>query len=86
MQLTLQTQLETSQALARGLQGEVEKKLCSASDMQLKLEYVMKRNAELEAEAIENEMLRRKLHNQVQELKGTSPLPLFSDDMLIVAR
>jgi kinesin family member C1 len=69
-QLTLQAHLDASQRLALSLQEEVEKRLGSASEMQIQLEETMKRNEFLEAEAIVNEQLRRKLHNQIQELKG----------------
>ncbi|PVF97935.1 kinesin-domain-containing protein [Serendipita vermifera] len=68
--LSLQAQLDASQRLARSLQEEVEKRLGSASEMQIQLETVLRRNEILEAEAIENEQLRRKLHNEIQELKG----------------
>jgi len=71
-QLTLQAHLDASQRLARSLQEEVEKRLGSASEMQIQLEKTMKRNEFLEAEAVINEQLRRKLHNQIQELKGWS--------------
>jgi kinesin family protein C1 len=70
--LSLQAQLDASQRLARSLQEEVEKRLGSASEMQIQLETVLRRNEILEAEAIENEQLRRKLHNEIQELKGVS--------------
>ena len=69
-QLTLQAHLDASQRLARSLQEEVDRRLGSASEMQIQLEKTMKRNEFLEAEAIINEQLRRKLHNQIQELKG----------------
>ncbi len=68
--LTLQAHLDASQRLARSLQDEVERRLDNASDMQIKLEQTLKRNELLEAEAIVNEQIRRKLHNQIQELKG----------------
>jgi kinesin family protein C1 len=66
----LQAQLEASQQLTLSLQQEVEKKMGNASEMELKLEFTLKRNAFLEAEAIANEQIRRKLHNQIMELKG----------------
>lgn len=62
--------METAQSLAHSLQAEVEKRLSNASDLHLRLESALKRIEFLEAEARENEALRRKLHNQVQDLKG----------------
>lgn len=65
-------QLSASQALTRELQAEVESRLSSNSDLRLKLDRAEKTIARLEAEAHENELVRRKLHNMVQELKGES--------------
>ncbi|CAG7846979.1 Kinesin-like protein klpA [Serendipita indica DSM 11827] len=70
IQLSLKAQLEASQRLASSLQQEVERRLGSASELQLQLETVRKRNEFLEAEAQANEQIRRRLHNQIQELKG----------------
>jgi kinesin family member C1 len=70
VQHTLQAQLEASQRFVLSLQQEVEKKMGNASEMESKLEFTLKRNAFLEAEAIANEQIRRKLHNQIMELKG----------------
>jgi kinesin family protein C1 len=70
VQHTLQAQLEASRQLAQSLQEEVEKKRDNASEMEVKFELTLKRNAFLEAEAIANEQIRRKLHNQIMELKG----------------
>jgi kinesin family protein C1 len=83
-QLTLQAHLDASQRLARSLQEEVEKRLGSASEMQIQLERALKRNEFLEAEAFINEQLRRKLHNQIQELKGTlyEGVRVVDDDLL----
>ncbi|KAG8777721.1 kinesin-like nuclear fusion protein [Serendipita sp. 398] len=70
IQLTLQAQLDASQRLASSLQQEVERRLGGASELQLQLEMLQKRNQFLEEEAHINEQIRRKLHNQIQELKG----------------
>jgi kinesin family protein C1 len=70
VQMNLQAQLDASQRLAKSLQTETEKRLGNASEMQYKLEAALKRNEYLEAEALVNEQIRRKLHNQIQELKG----------------
>lgn len=71
--LSLETQLSASQALTRELQAEVESRLSSNSDLRLKLDRAEKTIARLESEAHENELVRRRLHNMVQELKGESP-------------
>ena len=71
--LTLETQLSASQALTRELQAEVEARLSSNSGLRLKLDRAEKTITRLEAEAHENELVRRRLHNMVQELKGESP-------------
>jgi hypothetical protein len=70
--LTLETQLSASQALTRELQAEVESRLSSNSNLRLKLDRAEATIERLEAEAHENELVRRKLHNMVQELKGES--------------
>lgn len=70
--LTLETKLSASQALARELQAEVEARLSSNSGLRLKLDRAEKTITRLEAEAHENELVRRRLHNMVQELKGES--------------
>ena len=72
--LTLETQLSASQALTRELQAEVESRLSNNSDLRLKLDRAEKTITRLEAEAHENELVRRRLHNMVQELKGESPI------------
>lgn len=74
VQLTLQAQLEASQRLCVSLQEEAEKRRENATDMELKVETLIKRNEFLEQEAVINEQLRRKLHNQIMELKGAPPL------------
>jgi kinesin family protein C1 len=76
---TLQTQLASLRAANNGTAGTV-------SSLRLDLEAAQRRIDELEADAREAEMVRRRLHNMVQELKGNIRVfarvrPLLSSDV-----
>ena len=76
---TLQAQLASLRAANDGTAGTV-------ASLRLDLEGALRRIDELEAEAREAEMVRRRLHNMVQELKGNIRVfarvrPLLSSDL-----
>jgi len=68
--LTLTTQNNVLHAQITALQSSLNTGTSSISSLHLQLESAQARVKELEAEAIESEGVRRKLHNMVQELKG----------------
>lgn len=68
--ITLTTQVSSLQAQLSALNATLECKVADASGLRLELEDARKRVLELEDELREAEMIRRKLHNTVQELKG----------------
>jgi kinesin family member C1 len=68
--LTLTTQNNVLHAQITALQSSLNTGTSSISSLHLQLESAQARVKELEAEAIEAEGVRRKLHNMVQELKG----------------
>ncbi|KAI0060654.1 kinesin-domain-containing protein [Artomyces pyxidatus] len=69
-QLTLKVQNNALQAQISALQSSFDFSAETVSKLRLDLETAQKRVATLEQEAREAEMVRRKLHNMVQELKG----------------
>jgi kinesin family protein C1 len=69
-QLALRTQNEALQAQSLAAQSERGAIQAENARLRLELEQALQRIAELETEAREAEMHRRKLHNTVQELKG----------------
>ena len=68
--ITLTTQVSSLQAQLSALNATLECKVADALGLRLELEDARKRVLELEDELREAEMIRRKLHNTVQELKG----------------
>ncbi|KAI0314595.1 P-loop containing nucleoside triphosphate hydrolase protein [Amylostereum chailletii] len=68
--LTLQVRNNAIQAQLNDLQSSFDFSAGTVSKLRLDLETAQKRVVELEHEAHEAEMIRRKLHNLVQELKG----------------
>jgi len=69
-QLTLTTQNNALQAQVHTLQSSSDCSAEAVSKLRHDLDRAQKRVAELEQEAREAEMIRRRLHNLVQELKG----------------
>lgn len=69
-QVSLTAQLGALQAEKAAVQVEFDRTCGSKADLALQFERAQKRIAELECETREGEMVRRKLHNMVQELKG----------------
>lgn len=69
-QLLLRGQVQAFQTKFAGLQTESEGLLSSRSRLLIELEEANARAQQLEADLRDAETLRRKLHNQVQELKG----------------
>ncbi|CCM01834.1 uncharacterized protein FIBRA_03902 [Fibroporia radiculosa] len=84
--VALSTQVSAMQAQQAAMQAQSDVALRDKLDITLELEAERKRRVELEQELREAETLRRKLHNQVQELKGNIRVfcrvrPLLSSDM-----
>lgn len=69
-QLTLTTQCSALQAHNTALQSALDAEKTKNSALCLDLESSAQTTAQLKQEAREAEMMRRKLHNMVQELKG----------------
>ncbi|KIL56904.1 hypothetical protein M378DRAFT_188507 [Amanita muscaria Koide BX008] len=69
-QIALTSQNTALQAQVSALQTQVDNYARTISEMRIKLEESDREVAELKLEAMESEMIRRKLHNTVQELKG----------------
>ncbi|KAG8854871.1 kinesin-like nuclear fusion protein [Tulasnella sp. 330] len=69
-QLLLESQVAALQAQCSALSSEKDAQASSKSKLALNLDSAATRIAELENELRDAETLRRKLHNQVQELKG----------------
>lgn len=85
-QVALSTQLSAMQAQHGATQAQLDGQHRAYLDVTIELEAARKRITELEHEARESETLRRKLHNQVQELKGNIRVfcrvrPLLSSDI-----
>ena len=68
--LTLTAQNNALQVQLQTLRSSLDYSSADASNMRLELESLRKKTAELEDELLEAEMVRRRLHNMVQELKG----------------
>ena len=71
--LTLTTQVTALQTQVSTLQTALDTTTTSSSQLRMDLEKERQRVAELEEETRAGEMLRRKLHNMVQELKVRTP-------------
>ncbi|KAF8835948.1 kinesin-domain-containing protein [Paxillus ammoniavirescens] len=69
-QITLNAQVNALQVEKTALQAQLDAVTSTVSQRTLDQQAAMRRIAELEAEAREAELIRRKLHNMVQELKG----------------
>ncbi|KAM6496531.1 kinesin domain containing protein [Amanita muscaria] len=69
-QIALTSQNTALQAQVSALQTQVDDYARTISEMRIKLEESDREVAELKLQAMESEMIRRKLHNTVQELKG----------------
>ncbi|KIK98129.1 hypothetical protein PAXRUDRAFT_824196 [Paxillus rubicundulus Ve08.2h10] len=69
-QITLNAQVNALQVEKTALQAQLDAVTSAVSQRTLDQQAAMRRIAELEAEAREAELVRRKLHNMVQELKG----------------
>ncbi|KAF8185960.1 kinesin-domain-containing protein [Pholiota molesta] len=68
--LTLTTQNHALEAQSTALQSQIDVYARTVSEMALKLEAAQKQVEDLKREAMDSELVRRKLHNMVQELKG----------------
>ncbi|KAF9244213.1 P-loop containing nucleoside triphosphate hydrolase protein [Melanogaster broomeanus] len=79
-QITLNAQIDALQAEKTALQAQLDATTSRVSQQILDQEYTQRRIAELEAEAREAEMVRRKLHNMVLDLKGN--IRVFCRDIM----
>ncbi|KIK43747.1 hypothetical protein CY34DRAFT_803488 [Suillus luteus UH-Slu-Lm8-n1] len=68
--ITLNAQINALQAQKAAMQMQLDAVMSTSSDRTLELETAYRRILDLEQDARESEMVRRKLHNMVQELKG----------------
>ncbi|KAG2136065.1 kinesin-domain-containing protein [Suillus bovinus] len=68
--ITLNAQINALQAQKAAMQMQLDALMTTSSDRTLELETAHRRILDLEQDARESEMVRRKLHNMVQELKG----------------
>ncbi|KAG1767561.1 P-loop containing nucleoside triphosphate hydrolase protein [Suillus occidentalis] len=68
--ITLNAQINALQAQKAAMQTQLDAVMTTSSDRTLELETANRRILDLEQDARESEMVRRKLHNMVQELKG----------------
>jgi kinesin family protein C1 len=68
--LTLTTQNHVLEAQSIALHSQIDVYSRTVSDLTLKLESAQKQVEDMKKEAMESELVRRKLHNMVQELKG----------------
>lgn len=68
--ISLTTQIQALQAKNAMLQDQNDAFARTVAEYQLQLESSEKKMAELKKEILESEIVRRKLHNMVQELKG----------------
>jgi len=69
-QIALTSQNTALQAQVGALQSQIDEYSRTISDLRFKLESSSKEVEALKLETMESEMVRRKLHNMVQELKG----------------
>jgi len=68
--LTLTTKNNALEAQNLSLQSQIDVYARTVSDLTLKLEATQKQVDDMKKEAMESDLVRRKLHNMVQELKG----------------
>ncbi|KAJ3987784.1 P-loop containing nucleoside triphosphate hydrolase protein [Lentinula detonsa] len=68
--LTLTAEYRSFQTQFSALQNQYDELLRTHADLKLDLEVERREKAQMKEEAMENEAMRRKLHNMVQELKG----------------
>ncbi|KAJ3779163.1 P-loop containing nucleoside triphosphate hydrolase protein [Lentinula raphanica] len=68
--LTLTAEYRSFQTQFAALQKQYDELLRTHADLKLDLEAEQQEKTEMKREAMENEAVRRKLHNMVQELKG----------------
>ncbi|KAF8962008.1 P-loop containing nucleoside triphosphate hydrolase protein [Flammula alnicola] len=68
--LSLTTQNHALEAQSVALQSQIDVYARTVSDLTLQLESAQKQVEDSKKEAMESELVRRKLHNMVQELKG----------------
>ncbi|KDQ13075.1 hypothetical protein BOTBODRAFT_112061 [Botryobasidium botryosum FD-172 SS1] len=68
--LHLNSQMAALQGQRTTLQAQIEEHIGEAAQLRLQLQTERERVGQLEREAMEQETVRRKLHNLVQELKG----------------
>lgn len=68
--IALNAQINALQAQKAATQMQLDALMTTSSDKTLELEAAHRRILDLEQDARESEMVRRKLHNMVQELKG----------------
>ena len=85
-QISMQAENTTLQGQLAALRAANDGTVGTVSSLRLDLETAQRRIDELEAEAREAEMVRRRLHNMVQELKGNIRVfarvrPLLSSDL-----
>ncbi|KAF9038094.1 kinesin-domain-containing protein [Panaeolus papilionaceus] len=69
-QLTLTTQNQALETRSQALQSQLDVHTRTISELMLKLETADQEVDKMKKEKMENELIRRKLHNMVQELKG----------------
>lgn len=68
--LTLTTQNHALEAQSTALHSQIDVYASTVSELTLKLEAAQKQIEDLKRDAMDGELVRRKLHNMVQELKG----------------
>ncbi|KAG2357858.1 P-loop containing nucleoside triphosphate hydrolase protein [Suillus spraguei] len=68
--ITLNAQINALQAQKAAMRMQLDAVMTTSSDKTLDLETAHRRILDLEQDARESEMVRRKLHNMIQELKG----------------
>ena len=68
--LTLTTQNHALEAQSTALHSQIDVYASTVSELNLKLELAQKQIEDLKRDAMDGELVRRKLHNMVQELKG----------------
>ena len=68
--ITLNTQNHALEAQNSALQSQIDAYARTVADLKLNLELAQQQVDDMKKEAMESELIRRKLHNMVQELKG----------------
>ena len=86
-QIALTSQSTALQAQVSALQSQIDDYSRTISDLRFRLELSEKEVEALKLETMESEMVRRKLHNMVQELKGNIRVfcrvrPVLSSDVV----